>query len=75
MKKLLKALVESLEKSYVSRLEDSDLIQAYYGEDDTDFSDWMTGNFNDDVDTGTRIGSYAVAVEVISKLQEIIESN
>lgn len=75
MKDSLKALVEALFKSYVARLEDSDLIQAYYGEDGTDFTDWMTGNFDDDVDTGTRIGSYEVAVEVIGKLQEIIENN
>ena len=75
MKDSLKALIEVLEKSYVTRLEDSDLIQSYYGDDGTDFTDWMTGNFNDDVDTGTRIGSYEVAVEVIGKLQELIESN
>lgn len=73
MKELLQQLIDNLEKDYVARLEDSELIQAYYGEGGTDFSDWMTGNFDDDVDTGTRIGSYEVACEVIGKLQEILD--
>lgn len=71
MKEQLMQLIETLEKSYVTRLEGSDLIESYYEGDD--FYEYSSGNFDDDVDLGNRIGSYEVASEVIGKLKAIIE--
>lgn len=70
MKEKLIELIASLEKSYVNRLEGSDLIESYYNGDD--FFDYSSGNFDDDVDLGNRIGHYELASEVVGKLKEII---
>ena len=72
MKEELEKLVAALEKNYIARLEGSELIDAYYGEGDSDFSDWMSGNFNDDVDLGNSIGSYEVASEVCAAINRIL---
>lgn len=70
MKEKLIELIASLEKSYINRLEGSDLIESYYNGDD--FFDYSSGNFDDDVDLGNRIGHYELASEVVAKLKEII---
>lgn len=70
MKEQLLQFIEELEKSYLSRLEGSKLMESYYEGDD--FFDYASGNFDDDVDLGNRIGSYEVASEVVAKLKEII---
>ena len=72
MKEELEKLVAALEKNYIARLEGSELIDAYYGEGDADICDWMSGNFNDDVDLGNSIGSYEVASEVCAALNRIL---
>lgn len=73
MKQELQKLIDELYVSYVKRMEESELINAYYGDGEEDFSDWASGNFNDDVDLGTRIGAFEVAEEVISQLKQLIE--
>ena len=70
MKEELLKLIQTLEKSYVDRLEGSELIESYYNGDD--FYDYSSGNFDDDVDLGNRIGHYELASEVIGKLKVII---
>lgn len=70
MKEKLIELIGELEKSYVNRMEGSKLIETYYNGDD--FFDYSSGNFDDDIDLGNRIGHYELACEVISKLKEII---
>ena len=72
MKEELEKLVATLEKTYITRLEGSELIDAYYGEGDADICDWMSGNFNDDLDLGNRIGSYEVASEACAALNRIL---
>ncbi len=73
MKQQLEDLIFALENKYVKRLEGSELIQAYYGQDEAhDFSDWASGNFDDDVDLGNRLGCFEVAEEVIEALKNII---
>lgn len=72
MKDDLLNLIDELEKSYVNRMEGSELIESYYNGDD--FYDYSSGNFDDDVDLGNRIGHYELACEVTSKLKEILES-
>lgn len=71
MKEQLLQLIETLEKSHVNRLEGSELIESYYNGDD--FFDYSSGNFDDDVDLGNRIGHYELASEVVGKLKAIIE--
>lgn len=74
MKEQINAVIDELYVSYVKRIEQSKLINSYYG-DCGDFSDYASGNFNDDVDLGTQIGAFEVAEEVIDKLKQIIENN
>jgi len=69
MSEALLKLIEELEKSYVNKLDGSKLIESYY--EGYDFFDYSSGNFDDDVDLGNRIGSYEVASEVVGKLKEI----
>jgi len=71
MKEQLLQFIERLEKLYIDPLEGSKLIETYYEGDD--FFDYASGNFDDDVDLGNRIGSYEVASEVVAKLKEIVE--
>lgn len=49
-----------------------ELLDAYYGEgDECVFGDWASGNFNDDVSLGIRIGAYEAYQDILNKLEEM----
>lgn len=49
-----------------------ELLNAYYGTDEeAEFSDWASGNFDDDVELGARLGRYEAYEEVINQLIEL----
>lgn len=69
----LEQLVDKLEKS-TDRLDGTDLLMAYYGEDGYDFSDYSSGNFDDDVDLGVRLGTFETECEILNILKSILEA-
>lgn len=71
MKTKIQALIAKLESQlspYMARV-----MESYYGVDDGNFSDYPSGNFDDDVEFGTTIGTYETLQEVISELKEVIK--
>lgn len=71
MKTKIEALIAKLESQlnpYMARV-----MESYYGVDDGDFSDYSSGNFDDDVELGNSIGTYETLQEVISELKEVLK--
>lgn len=67
----IQQLIELLEKEVPDL--DEELLTAYY-ENDEEFADWRSGNFNDDVQLGVEIGTYETLVDIISKLKTVEEN-
>jgi len=62
------AIIETLETEV-----DGELLEAFQGDynEDNDFSDWSSGNFDDDVQLGFRLGYYNAIQDVLAKFNEI----
>lgn len=70
MKTKIEALIAKLESQLSPRMEE--VMQDYYDVDEGNFSDYSSGNFDDDVELGIRIGTYETLINLIEDLKEPI---
>jgi len=67
----INSVIEMIEK--LETKVDDELLEAYQGEwdEENEFSDWSSGNFDDDVALGARLGYYNAIQDVLAKLNEL----
>ena len=64
------SIIETIEK--LKPRVSEDLLGAYCGTDEeAEFSDWASGNFEDDVELGVRLGHFLACEEIIDVLMKM----